>query len=453
MARRRRSPWPGLLLAVVLLVLSLGLEASNPNGTAIRGNLVKLGGNARSFRGRGRGSSRLLKIQKQINAMNKQPVKTIRSPDGDLIDCVLLRNQPAFDHPKLKHHQLQEEPMIWPNNLAKETSTEQDDVSIRVTQMWHQSGKQCPRGTVPIRRTTIDDILRAGSVRRYGRKFHKPPNPSRSNSSGAAASFQASSLMAMPEAMDSNGHEHAIAYTTGQFYGAQASLNVWRPDIDVPNEFSLSQIWLLGGSFADDLNSIEAGWQVSPELYGDSNPRLFTYWTSDSYQATGCYNLLCSGFIQTGSDIAIGASISPVSSYDGPQYDIRILVWKDPRTGNWWMRLGDRTLVGYWPAEIFSHLTDYASMVEFGGEVVNTQPDGSHTATQMGSGRFPSRGFAEASYFRNIGVVDSDNELQSHPVLQTLAEHPNCYGIVKAGSSDWGQYFYYGGPGSNPTCR
>ncbi|KAH0773811.1 hypothetical protein KY290_010948 [Solanum tuberosum] len=26
-------------------------------------------------------------------------------------------------------------------------------------------------------------------------------------------------------------------------------------------------------------NGIEAGWQVSPDLYGDNNARLFTYWT------------------------------------------------------------------------------------------------------------------------------------------------------------------------------
>ena len=49
---------------------------------------------------------------------------------------------------------------------------------------------------------------------------------------------------------------------------------------------------------------------------------------SDAYQATGCYNLLCSGFIQINSQIAMGASISPVSAYRNSQYDISILVWK-----------------------------------------------------------------------------------------------------------------------------
>lgn len=49
---------------------------------------------------------------------------------------------------------------------------------------------------------------------------------------------------------------------------------------------------------------------------------------SDAYQATGCYNLLCSGFVQTNNKIAIGAAISPTSSYNGGQFDISLLVWK-----------------------------------------------------------------------------------------------------------------------------
>lgn len=59
--------------------------------------------------------------------------------------------------------------------------------------------------------------------------------------------------------------QHAIAYTgsSQEIYGAKASISVWDPSIEVMNEFSLSQIWVLSGSFdGPDLNSIEAGWQV-----------------------------------------------------------------------------------------------------------------------------------------------------------------------------------------------
>lgn len=48
-----------------------------------------------------------------------------------------------------------------------------------------------------------------------------------------------------------------------QYYGAKASMNVWAPQVASQSEFSLSQIWVIAGSFGNDLNTIEAGWQVS----------------------------------------------------------------------------------------------------------------------------------------------------------------------------------------------
>ena len=62
--------------------------------------------------------------------------------------------------------------------------------------------------------------------------------------------------------------QHAIAYTAPSsqqqpVYGAKATINVWDPSIQESNGFSLSQLWILSGSFnGSDLNSIEAGWQV-----------------------------------------------------------------------------------------------------------------------------------------------------------------------------------------------
>ncbi|WJX12833.1 hypothetical protein P8452_03286 [Trifolium repens] len=380
-------------------------------------------------------SLRLERINNHLDKINKPPVLTIESPDGDLIDCVHKRKQLALDHPLLKNHKIQKAPSKMPRGMKVKRDDNGDS-----WQMWHRNGTRCPKGTVPIRRSTVHDVLRAKSLYDYGKKPQQIPL-----SRGSDA----------PDVLAGNGHEHAIAYTgsSQEIYGAKASISVWDPSIEVMNEFSLSQIWVLSGSFdGPDLNSIEAGWQVSPELYGDNRPRLFTYWTSDSYQATGCYNLLCAGFIQTNNKIAIGAAISPVSSYAGSQYDISILIWKDPRVGNWWMSYGDNTLVGYWPAELFTHLADHATMVEWGGEVVNSRSNGRHTSTQMGSGHFAEDGFGKASYFRNLEIVDIDNTLSSVQSISTLAENKNCYDIENSYSNEWGTYFYYGGPGNNPQC-
>lgn len=57
--------------------------------------------------------------------------------------------------------------------------------------------------------------------------------------------------------------QHAVGYVTGdEYYGAQASINVWAPLVENQNEFSLSQIWVISGSFDVDLNTIETGWQA-----------------------------------------------------------------------------------------------------------------------------------------------------------------------------------------------
>lgn len=47
----------------------------------------------------------------------------------------------------------------------------------------------------------------------------------------------------------------------GKFHGTRAFINVWRPFIQVPREFSLAQIWVIGGPLSE-LNTVEAGWQV-----------------------------------------------------------------------------------------------------------------------------------------------------------------------------------------------
>ncbi|TVU11234.1 hypothetical protein EJB05_44807 [Eragrostis curvula] len=413
----------------VPLLLLFMLAASSTSATAASATIPRsrsandATGNATAKLRPGKELLRYKRIRALLKKLNKPSVKTIQSPDGDLIDCVPCNLQPAFDHPMFKG-QKPLDPPERPKNF-----TVADDV---VMQAWHATGEECPEGTVPIRRTTEKDLLRASSLRRYGRK------PARRG---------------VRRDSTSNGHEHAVGYVNSeQYYGAKASVNVWSPRIGDPSEFSLSQIWVISGSFGNDLNTIEAGWQVSPELYGDSNPRFFTYWTTDAYQETGCYNHNCRGFVQTTNKIAIGAAITPKSVYNGRQFDITLMIWKDPKHGHWWLEMGSGLVIGYWPSYLFTHLARHANMVQFGGEVVNTRPSGSHTATQMGSGHFPNEGFDRAAYFRNLQVVDWDNNLIPAANLKLLADHPGCYGIQGGSNAYWGSYFYYGGPGRNVRC-
>ncbi|CAL9160236.1 unnamed protein product [Musa hybrid cultivar] len=348
---------------------------------------------------------------------NKPSLKTVQSPDGDIIDCVPSHLQPAFDHPKLKGLKPLEPPERPKGRKVK-------SMAGGVTQLWRASGETCPQGTVPIRRTTDEEALR---VRKYERKLVE----------GAGES-------------PFTNHEYAVGTVKDEnlYYGAEATYNVWAPAVANNGEFSLSQFWLTSGTYATNLNTIEAGWQV---LYGQSYPRFFIYWTADAYKSTGCYNLQCAGFVQTDTNIVLGGSISPTSTYNGKQIEVEILVWKDKKDGNWWLEW-DSTVVGYWPSSLFSHLADNATTVQFGGEIVNKGPSGVHTATRMGSGYFPEEGYGRAAYTRNLQVVDAANTLVPVKSLKLTAGKPNCYNITKGVNSDWGMYFFFGGPGRSDVC-
>ncbi|KAK9063463.1 hypothetical protein SSX86_017333 [Deinandra increscens subsp. villosa] len=355
-----------------------------------------------------------------LRKINKPFIKSIKSPDGDIIDCVLFHLQPAFDLPELKGKKKWTPPELPKgHNVAGKTP--------EMKQLWNSKGESCPNGTIPIRRTIAGDILRSGSISKFGKKYHRKDNQD-----------------------VTAGHEHAIGRVKeGEFYGGKAIFNIWEPNVTW-NDFSLSQMWISTDGLPHLLNTIEAGWHVYPHIYKDNLPRLFNFWTPDAYRS-GCYNLHCPGFIQTSQKLSLGAAIGPISTYNGPQYDTAFMMWKDPKSGDWWLSVGSE-VIGYWPATLFTDLQDYATTVEYGGEVYSPRSAGRHTSTEMGSGHFEDEGFGRAAYVRNLEVVDEDNVLHEVSKLETFAEKPNCYGVESGYSDDWGNYIYFGGPGYNPDC-
>lgn len=67
-------------------------------------------------------------------------------------------------------------PSFHPEGLLTESKTTESNPN-RITQMWHLNGK-CPENTIPIRRTKREDVLRASSIKTFGRKKHRTvPNP------------------------------------------------------------------------------------------------------------------------------------------------------------------------------------------------------------------------------------------------------------------------------------
>ncbi|KAK1285867.1 hypothetical protein QJS10_CPB20g00481 [Acorus calamus] len=87
--------------------------------------------------------------------MNRPVIKTIKSPDGDIIDCVDIYKQPAFDHPLLRNHTIQMGPLSYPKGFEPAKNT----MKSKLHQPWHLNGT-CPEGTIPIRRTQKSDLIR-----------------------------------------------------------------------------------------------------------------------------------------------------------------------------------------------------------------------------------------------------------------------------------------------------
>lgn len=66
---------------------------------------------------------------------------------------------------------LQEEPVERPKFIkGGGEEHEEEEASFVFPQAWTDGGESCPEGTVPVRRTTRRDVLRASSARRFGMK-------------------------------------------------------------------------------------------------------------------------------------------------------------------------------------------------------------------------------------------------------------------------------------------
>ncbi|XP_031372716.1 uncharacterized protein LOC116187859 [Punica granatum] len=125
------------------------------------------------------------------------------------------------------------------------------------------SGISCPDGTVPIRRTTKEDLIRQKSSVRpqdYDPFSSKDPN----------TYYAVLKLKKLDR----------------PYIFAKGSLNCQNPKAD-SGEASGAQIWVYGG----DGNYISAGWMVNLDLYGDYLTRFTAFWkdqeTKNWWLATG----------------------------------------------------------------------------------------------------------------------------------------------------------------------
>jgi Neprosin len=292
---------------------------------------------------------------------------------------------------------------------------------------------QCPSGTIPMRRVTMQDLARFETLKDF---FRKGPGetgrPPRSNEATRGPAT----------------HRWAHAFQNVSNGGGHSFLNLWRPPIGANQIFSLSQHWYVGGS-GGSLQTLECGWQVYPQFYGDNYAHLFTYWTADNYNTTGCYNLTCGAFVQTSSSFAPGMALTSVSVVGGPQYIMELTYWHTG--GRWWLYYNGTSgsnAIGYYPDTIYrgGALAGNATEIDFGGETVGTT-----SFPPMGSGHFAVEGWQKAAYQRTIGYYAPLGGAMVNANLTAVQASPSCYTakVVMYGSP-WFETLWYGGPGGSP---
>ncbi|KAL9273497.1 neprosin-like protein [Drosera capensis] len=294
------------------------------------------------FRGFVGKTSRLRPLSPSIGAYNGN--------DGEVVDCVDVHKQPAFDHPLLKNHKIQMVPGTYPKGIQPS-----DSLAPLFLESWRKMAN------VLMAQFLSEDELKLVFLSQKG-----------------------------------------------------CSILAWQhlnPDQHIRN--------------------------ILPELV--ITRLIFSY-------IELVLRSHCAGFVQSNKQMTIGAPLN-VSTYNGKQVEVKILIDKDNSSGNWWLYVNDQT-VGYWPPSIFTALTNGADNVQWGGEIYENSGSGrQQTNTQMGSVHFPSKGYRNASYVRGFRYKNATGYkvAQPSPVYQ-LTTVNSCWTLqVSANATDY--MMFYGGPG------
>ncbi|KAL5053966.1 hypothetical protein RYX36_034648 [Vicia faba] len=336
----------------------------------------------------------------------------MRQVKNDFI-CVDIYKQPTLQHPSLKNHKVQLYPTFAKNDMQRRPS-------------FGKTMDVCSPGKVPIYNKT--QIITNSSSRLQTDHFKQ-------------------------YSKNSHGY-HTVTLDTTQnmiFRGASAGIGGYNLSLQA-NQFSLSSIWLESGPSVE-LNSIKAGIGVHPNLYGDSQVRLTGQWTADGFKKTGCYNILCSGFVQVNRDkeYALGTVLHPAGSIGSIKKSIGLIkIKQDQSTGHWWLIIQKELIyTGYWPRELFTHLQKGASLIKFGGQ---TYAPPNKDSPPMGSGRLPKENFKNSGFMGLLEIIDSEyNEHDIKPENMKIYTNSKseCYDLKYHGYEGpfYRQSFLYGGPG------
>jgi hypothetical protein len=364
----------------------------------------------------GREAQATLLLAEIRNKYGALPVHaTIRDRTGRIFDCVSADEQPALIRSG--------KPLAVPSGMPLKSRSQKRFQPDPLADL--------PNGTFPVRRVTPESLLGLRDLTLGMRKGCSPIG-----------------ALSDAPAVVTSGHRYAHgSQKLLRAIGVRTVLNVWQPTIRESETFSLSQLWFCGNA-PEGIQTLEVGWQVSPELNGTAAPTLFTFWTPNGYNNSGpgAYND-ANSFVQLPNALwKPGATFNQVSAINGDQVELEVgYMLQD---GNWWLYVGGTgpaDAVGYFPASLFGtgDLASQATSLDFGGETLSLA-----TAPLMGSGNFAATGAGRTAYQRNITYVDPTGTPKD-ATLSLAQDTPQYYTIISDSTFGWGTAIRFGGPGGN----
>ncbi|MGO9833480.1 MAG: neprosin family prolyl endopeptidase [Polyangiaceae bacterium] len=291
------------------------------------------------------------RIQRYIDSLYTPAdvVSSFEAAPGEEVDCIHFDAQPSVRRAIALGHRIRPEDY-------KSTRLSQTPMSLPSASAF--DGRPDPEGrpraclgdTVPMMRTTVEQIQRAGGLDvylRHGGRKAAPPPPQ-----GGPIPQDDPSYMHVTAQYDSSN--------LGTIWGGQSIASVYAPSVGTrasatAQPHSLAQTWTTSGTqfypceggvatgvactstdqAGQCFQTIEVGWTVDPfsSNGGDNNPHLFTFSTQDGYWATGCYDTqpcATEACIFNAGDQLPTSSVPPCNQYGGQVPNPIILFMNTP---------------------------------------------------------------------------------------------------------------------------
>jgi hypothetical protein len=319
-----------------------------------------------------------------------------------------------------------------------------------IAELEYEGTERGPEGTVPILRKNLEAIAINKPLRKYLSRFR-----------GRNSNSPLRAQKTFPDPEEDGTHRYAFSRQAVINWGGEANIEVWDPWVEISDDFSLLQIGVSNTNDQGNRHSVEAGWQVFQDMYGDWSPHLFVFYTTDDYHDgdnLGGYNTDVDGWVQYDSTIFPGTRFAPTSVVNGQHY--QIFIKYQLFEGNWWFNCLGRW-IGYYPTKLwqgnqstFEGLGDHADHIAFWGEVFDSDDVASRMSTDMGSGIFPDGG-GQSAFMTNLKFqstrADGGNMENYDGGGEILQEDPDMYRIethFHEEPTQWESWQNVGGPGA-----